>query len=215
MLLEGIAGELNPEQRDYVRTVMEKGDQLLQLITGILDISRMEAGEMRFERAPFDLSEVVSIALSTIAPHARRKRLQLTCELPETLPRVVGDRDKVRQVLLNLLNNAVKFTTDGGQVKIRAEVGLLHPGRPGREAGVQVAVEDSGIGVPAEHHARIFDPFFQVDNSSTREFGGTGLGLNIVKRFVEALGGSVWVESDEGQGARFYFTLPLAAPDAA
>ncbi len=210
MLLEGIAGELNPEQRDYVRTVMEKGDQLLQLITGILDISRMEAGEMRFERAPFELAEGVSVALSTIAPHARRKRLQLACALPETLPRVVGDRDKVRQVLLNLLNHAVKFTPEGGQVSIRAEVGLLHPSRPGREAGVQVAVEDSGIGVPPEHHARIFDPFFQVDNSSTREFGGTGLGLNIVKRFVEALGGAVWVESEGERGATFYFTLPIA-----
>ncbi|HEX8954284.1 MAG TPA: histidine kinase dimerization/phospho-acceptor domain-containing protein, partial [Polyangia bacterium] len=98
MLLEGIAGELNDEQREYVRTVMEKGDQLLQLITGILDISRMEAGEMRIDKQPFDLDEVVSVALSTIAPHARTKKLNLQLELPDDLPRLFGDRDKIRQV---------------------------------------------------------------------------------------------------------------------
>ena len=99
MLLEGIAGELNEEQREYVRTVMEKGDQLLQLITGILDISRMEAGEMKIDKHPFDLDEVVGVALSTIAPHARRKKLIMSCDLPEELPLVYGDRDKIRQVI--------------------------------------------------------------------------------------------------------------------
>jgi signal transduction histidine kinase len=212
MLLEGIAGELNDEQREYVRTVMEKGDQLLQLITGILDISRMEAGEMRFQREPFDLEEIVSIALSTIAPHARRKKLLMQCELSPALPEVLGDRDKIRQVLLNLLNNAVKFTPEGGRVEIRASVGRLAPEKSDSPPGVEVSVRDSGIGVPPEHHKKIFDPFFQVDNTSTREFGGTGLGLNIVKRFVEAHGGVVWVESEMGKGAGFHFTLPIAPP---
>src|SRR4051812_20233106 len=123
MLLEGIAGELNEEQREYVRTVMEKGDQLLQLITGILDISRMDAGEMRFEKAPFDIDEIVSIALSTIAPHARRKKLQLHADMPPDLPQALGDRDKIRQVLLNLLNNAIKFTNESGKVEVHATVG--------------------------------------------------------------------------------------------
>jgi signal transduction histidine kinase len=214
MLLEGIAGELNDEQREYVRTVMEKGDQLLQLITGILDISRMEAGEMKFITGAFDLDEVVSVALSTIAPHARRKRLQLGCELPDNLPQAAGDRDKARQVLLNLLNNAIKFTPEGGRILVTAKVARLQPSMENSLPGLQVTVADSGIGVPPEHHKRIFDPFFQVDNSSTREFGGTGLGLNIVKRFVEALGGSVWVESpvDGNRGSAFHFTLPLAQP---
>jgi len=214
MLLEGIAGELNDEQREYVRTVMEKGDQLLQLITGILDISRMEAGEMRFDRASFELDEVVSIALSTIAPHARRKRITLACELPPELPAVSGDRDKVRQVLLNLLNNAIKFTPEGGRIRVTALAAPLQRNVEGSPPAVEVTVEDSGIGVPAEHHKRIFDPFYQVDNTSTREFGGTGLGLNIVKRFVEAHGGAVWVESpvEQSRGSAFHFTLPLAAP---
>jgi two-component system, NarL family, sensor histidine kinase BarA len=211
MLLEGIAGELNEEQREYVRTVMEKGDQLLVLITGILDISRMEAGQMRFEKEPFELDEAVSVALSTIAPNARRKKIALSCDIPSDLPRVLGDRDKVRQVLLNLLNNAIKFTPEGGAVAIRAAEGPVTQ-LPGGANGVRISVQDTGIGVAPEYHQRVFDPFFQVDNTSTREYGGTGLGLSIVKRFIEAHGGNVWLESHEGGGSTFFFSLPLAPP---
>lgn len=210
MLIEGIAGELNQEQRDYVRTVMEKGDQLLQIINGILDISRMEAGEMKIDKAPFDIDEVVGIALQTVAPHARRKKLNMQCELADDLPQVFGDRDRVRQVLINLLGNAVKFTPDGGTVKVMAEVGMLSQSAVDSQQGVVVSVKDSGIGVPPEAQKKIFDPFFQVDNSSTREYGGTGLGLSIVKRLVEAHSGSLWMESEPGKGATFFFTLPLA-----
>jgi signal transduction histidine kinase len=222
MLLEGIAGELNEEQREYVRTVMEKGEQLLQLITGILDISRIEANEMRFERAPFAIDQVVQIALSTIAPTARRKHIQVASHIAPGVPQALGDRDKIRQVLLNLLNNAVKFTPESGSVEVRVDVGpltvpqLVAPRDDGGPNGVRVAVEDSGIGISPEHHRRIFDPFYQVDSSSTREFGGTGLGLHIVRKFVEGQGGVVWVESHEGQGATFAFTLPIAsAPTSA
>ena len=209
MLLEGIAGELNDEQREYVRTVMEKGDQLLQLITGILDISRMEAGEMKIDKHPFDLDEVVSVALSTIAPHARRKKLVMSCTVPPALPLVFGDRDKIRQVLLNLLGNAVKFTPEGGKIEVSAALSTLAAAADSPRA-VRVSVRDSGIGVPPEHQKRVFDPFFQVDNSSTREYGGTGLGLSIVKRLVEAHGGVVWVDSEAGRGSTFSFTIPLA-----
>lgn len=208
MLLEGLAGDLTAEQRDYVRTVMDKADQLLQIITGILDISRMEAGEMRFELERFDVAEVVSVALSTMAPTVRRKRLMLTAQLAENLPKVFADRKKVRQVLLNLLGNAAKFTPENGQVRLSVETGTL--ARDGQTPGVRIAVSDSGIGVAPDHHARLFEPFFQVDNTATREYGGTGLGLSIVKRFVEGMGGHVWVESDVGQGATFVFTLPMA-----
>jgi signal transduction histidine kinase len=215
MLLEGIAGPLNDEQREYVTTVMEKGDQLLQLITGILDISRMEANEMQFHRAPFELDEVVQIALSTIAPQAIRKKMNLSCEIAPDLPTVLGDRDKIRQVVLNLLNNAVKFTPEGGKIEITAVGAPVD--RPSGQVprspdGVKLCVKDSGIGIAPEHHEKIFNPFYQVDNTSTREFGGTGLGLNIVKRFVEGHGGQVWVESAEGQGASFFITLPVAHP---
>jgi signal transduction histidine kinase len=164
---------------------------------------------MRIDKSAVDLDEVVSVALSTIAPHARRKRLALHCTVPPGLPLVLGDRDKIRQVLLNLLGNAVKFTPEGGKIEVSAEVGpLKRDGGEGR--GVRVWVRDSGIGVPPEHHKRVFDPFFQVDNSSTREYGGTGLGLSIVKRLVEAHGGQVWVDSEPQKGSTFSFTIPLA-----
>jgi signal transduction histidine kinase len=219
MLLEGLAGPLNPEQREYVTTVMEKGEQLLGIITGILDISRIEAGGVSLDRQSFDLAETIVSALSTVAPTARRKRLSVEAELPPSLPKVLGDRDKVRQVVVNLLGNAVKFTPESGRVEVRAELApLKRPGTAGPSSeeprGVRIAVTDSGIGIPTEAMARIFEPFFQVDNSSTREYGGTGLGLSIVRSFVHAHGGAVWVESRPGSGSTFFVTLPLADPDA-
>ncbi len=209
MLLEGIAGQLNDEQRDYVRTVMEKGDQLLQLITGILDISRMEAGEMKVRKTPFELAEVVRVAVSTVAPNARRKQVTLEVDLPDALARAVGDRDKTRQVLVNLLGNAVKFTPERGTVRVVVRRGGVARQEADGADGLRVAVQDNGIGIPPEHFARVFDPFFQVDNTSTREYGGTGLGLSIVKRFVEAQGGAVWLDSEVGKGTAFSFTLPV------
>ena len=210
MLLEGIAGALNDEQRDYVRTVMEKGDQLLQLITGILDISRMEAGEMKTRRVPFDMAEVTRVAVSTVAPNARRKAVVLDVQIPVAMPHALGDPDKCRQILLNLMGNAIKFTPETGTVRIIIRVGpLARAGRPGGSPGIRVSVADNGIGIPPAEFARVFDPFYQVDNSSTREYGGTGLGLSIVKRFVEAQGGSVWLDSEMGRGTTFTFTLPV------
>jgi signal transduction histidine kinase len=212
MLLEGIAGPLNDEQRDYVRTVMEKGDQLLQLITGILDISRMEAGEMKVRVTPFDVTETVRVALSTVAPNARRKSVILETSVPDDLPRALGDRDKTRQVILNLLGNALKFTPEGGTVRVDVRRGPIGRADVGGAHGIRIAVSDTGIGIPVEHFARVFDPFYQVDNSSTREYGGTGLGLSIVKRFVEAQGGQVWLDSEVARGTTFTFSMPVQEP---
>ena len=237
MLLEDFAGPLNDGQREYVRTVMEKGEQLLGIITGILDISRIEAGGVALDRGKFRIEEVIDAALSTVAPTARRKELRVTKALAPALPQAFADRDKVRQVIINLLGNAVKFTPEGGHVRIEVTAGNLRRpspcdrpstwgGTPGSavteipargdseapvsNAGLCVMVSDSGIGIPREAMGRLFEPFFQVDGSSTREYGGTGLGLAIVKSFVHAHGGSVWVESVPGQGSRFYVTLPAA-----
>jgi signal transduction histidine kinase len=218
MLLEGLAGPLNEEQSEYVRTVMEKGEQLLSIISSILDISRIEAGGVRLDRSSCRLEDIVDVALSTVAPAARRKGLAMTKQLAPNLPMLHVDRDKVRQVLINLLSNAVKFTPENGHVWIGAELGVL--GRPSacegegganeRTPAIRVMVADSGIGIPTEALGRLFEPFFQVDSSSTREYGGTGLGLAIVKSFVLAHGGSVWVESFLGQGSRFFITLPVS-----
>jgi two-component system, NarL family, sensor histidine kinase BarA len=224
MLLEGLAGQLNEEQREYVRIIMEKGDQLLQLITAILDVSRIESGTLRLATEPVDVSDVIAVAVAAISPLARRKRLDVSLHLEAGAPRVLGDRDKIRQILINLLGNAIKFTPDGGKIDITVEVGGLIPSglaagssvTPREEEdriGVRLVVRDNGIGIPKEKQGRIFDPFFQVDSSSTREYGGTGLGLALVKSFVEAHGGHVWVDSDPGTGASFTATFPCVPAD--
>jgi signal transduction histidine kinase len=222
MLIEGLAGPLTAEQREYVQIIMEKGDHLLQLITGLLDVSRMDSGATSVAREPIPLAEVVAQAVAALAPLARRKRVELRLATPADLPRVEGDREKLRQVLFNLVGNAIKFTPDGGQVKLEVGVGLLHredelitPPPSDAATGVRVRVTDSGIGIAPDQQRRIFEPFFQVDSSSTREYGGTGLGLTLVKSYVEAHGGQVWVESELGRGSAFTVTLPAVATELA
>lgn len=228
MLLEGLAGGLNDEQREYVHIIMEKGDQLLQLISGILDVSRIEAGTLRVAREPVDLRDLIETAVTAVTPLLRRKRLAIAS--PPLAPRVLGDRDKIRQVVMNLLGNAIKFTPEGGKIDIAVEVGALaredDTGKfrtgamaagsttpEGQSLGVRLRVRDNGIGIAKEKQARIFEPFFQVDSSSTREYGGTGLGLTLVKSFVEAHGGRVWVDSELGRGSAFTVTLPALGDD--
>jgi two-component system sensor histidine kinase BarA len=217
MLLEGLAGHLNPEQREYVQIIMEKGDHLLTLITGLLDVSRMDSTAPRLSREPLALADLTASILSAMAPLARRKRVELKVETSPGAPRVLGDREKLRQVLFNLLSNAIKFTPEGGRVVVAIETGPLarddeELGARGPDVGVRLRVTDSGIGIAPEQQVRIFEPFFQVDSSSTREYGGTGLGLTLVKSYVEAHGGHVWVESELGRGSAFVVTLPAVNP---
>jgi signal transduction histidine kinase len=204
MLMEGLAGPLNDEQREYLRTVMEKGEQLLALISGILDISRMEAAGVQLHRGVVDLHQLTADVAATVAPQVRRKHLQLDSDVPVDLPPAHGDRDKLRQVLLNLIGNAIKFTQERGRIHVS---GACYDDGQGEQ--VRLSVADTGIGIPSHLHEKIFDPFYQVDNSSTREYEGTGLGLSIVRKFVEAHGGRVWVENREPRGAVFHFTLPV------
>jgi signal transduction histidine kinase len=205
MLLEGLAGELASEQRDYVQIIMEKGDQLLQIINEVLDISKIEAGNIQLSCEAINLPDLLQQVSDAMMPQARRKEIALTYELQNTVPSIWADRAKTRQVLLNLVSNAVKFTPRGGRVAVSAAPCTLSSGAP----GVQISVLDSGIGVPSESRERIFEAFYQVDSSSTREYGGTGLGLSIVKNFVEAHGGRVWVETPNGGGSVFYVQLPV------
>ena len=205
MMLEGLGGPLTAEQREYLGIIMEKGENLLQLITSILDISKIEAGRVRLVVSEVDAGQVMRDAVATVLPLARKKGLKVTCE-PPRIPKIQADRDKVRQCLVNLCSNAVKFTPAGGQITVTAE-----PEAIGR---VAIHVTDSGIGIGEEHLDRVFDVFYQVDGSSTREYGGAGLGLAIVKSFVEAHGGAVRVRSSQGQGSIFTIVLPLAPPTA-
>ncbi len=200
MMLEGLGGTLSDEQREYLGIIMEKGESLLHLITSILDVSKIEAGRVRLVLGDVDVAQLLRDAAATVLPAARKKRVQVTCE-PGTLPRLHADREKLRQCLINLASNAVKFTGTGGSVTIGAE--LL----PGEKLALRIS--DTGIGIAPEHLTRIFDVFYQVDGSTTREYGGSGLGLAVVKSFVEAHGGEVKVTSTPGRGSTFGLLLPI------
>ena len=207
MMLEGLGGPLTAEQREYLGIIMEKGENLLQLITSILDISKIEAGRVRLVLSEVDAGQVMRDAVATVLPLARKKGLKVACE-PPRIPRIHADRDKLRQCLVNLCSNAVKFTQAGGTITVSAEA------LKGERVALHVA--DTGIGIGEEHLDRVFDVFYQVDGSSTREYGGAGLGLAIVKSFVEAHGGGVSVRSKVGQGSVFTLVLPVrAAPTVA
>jgi signal transduction histidine kinase len=203
MMLEGLGGPLTAEQREYLGIIMEKGENLLQLITSILDISKIEAGRVRLVLSDVDPGQVMRDAVATVLPLARKKGLKVACE-PPRVPRIQADRDKLRQCLVNLCSNAVKFTPAGGRITVSADA--EGNGR------VAIHVADTGIGIGEEHLERVFDVFYQVDGSSTREYGGAGLGLAIVRSFVEAHGGEVRVRSKAGEGSVFTIVLPLNPP---
>ena len=207
ILLEGLAGPLRDEQREYVGTIMEKGESLLHLISGILDISKIEKGVEEIVRQSVQPDVLIDSAVSTVRPQAQKKELQIELALDPQAAPIYVDLYKVRQVLINLLGNAVKFTPTGGTIAITTAP--FHS--PAGQRMVLFTVRDTGIGIPADKLDRIFEVFFQVDNTSTREYGGTGLGLAIVKNFVESHGGEVGVRSEVGVGSTFTFTLPAAA----
>ncbi|MFE1598445.1 ATP-binding protein [Methylobacterium sp. ID0610] len=201
-------GDLAPEQRRLVQRIQGAGEALLTIVDDILDFSRIEAGEIKLDPRPFRPAELVDDALALIRAAADDKQLALTARIDPGVPeRLVGDGGRFRQVLLNLLNNAVKFTRRGSvTVTVTREAdGTAAPGCP-----IRVRVTDTGIGIPAEKHGRLFQRFSQVDGSIQRRFGGTGLGLAISRRLVEAMGGEIAVESREGEGSTFWFTVRLA-----
>jgi len=200
MMLEGLGGPLTAEQREYLSIIMEKGENLLQLITSILDISKIEAGRVRLVLSEVDVGQLLKDAVATVLPLARKKGLKVSCE-PAPALRLTGDREKLRQCLINLASNAVKFTPAGGTLTVYSEV------LPGEKVALRVT--DTGIGIADEHLDRIFDVFYQVDGSSTREYGGAGLGLAIVKSFAEAHGGQITASSRPGAGSTFSLVLPL------
>jgi two-component system, NarL family, sensor histidine kinase BarA len=219
MLLEGIAGEVVGEQREFVTTIREKGEQLLGLIKGLLDLSKLESGTMSLRKATMEVAPLVRDVAQTMAPHAKKKGILLQAEVEAGLPALWADAERLRQVLLNLVENAIKFTSPAGSVRISARLSSLSTPGSGDEGGlvllgaqrtaVELRVADTGIGIPESERQRVFDAFYQVDSSSTREQGGTGLGLSIVKRLVEGHDGNVHVESNEPQGTVFVVAIPL------
>ncbi len=217
MMLEGMAGDLNQEQKEYVQTIKDKGENLLHLIGMLLDMSKIEANALRLNLGEVDVAKQIEVAKSYVVPQATKKGIRVVIQPDADLPRIPGDADKVRQALINLLGNAVKFTPAGGEIRVKARAWLgqrRYTGEQGRfgppdERFIRIDVEDTGIGIPTDKLAQVFESFYQVDNSITREYGGTGLGLPIVKRFIEAHRGEVWVESQERLGTVFTLILPI------
>jgi PAS domain S-box-containing protein len=193
---------LNPEQQEYAESIKRSADSLLALIEDILDLSRIEAGKLRLDRADFSLQSTIAETASMFALQARAKGLEFVSTISQGLPEhAVGDPGRLRQVLTNLLGNAVKFT-ERGEVVLKAEV--VSQTRDAMQ--LKFTVQDSGIGVPPGELGRLFDSFTQVDESNTRKYGGTGLGLAISKQLVELLGGEIGLKSEPGKGSKFWFT---------
>ncbi|HTX36423.1 MAG TPA: response regulator [Bryobacteraceae bacterium] len=198
--------ELDSGQRECAETVRSSGEALLSVINDILDFSKIEAGKLGIETFPLDLRSLAEEVNEMLAARAEEQNLDLVLEYPSAVPRrFLGDGGRIRQVLTNLVANAIKFTPAGSVV-----VSVKCQGRTGATARLRIAVEDTGVGIPPDKIGRLFEKFSQVDGSATRKYGGTGLGLAISKQLVELMGGTVGVESCEGRGSTFWFTLPLA-----
>jgi PAS domain S-box-containing protein len=202
---------LDDEQRDFVRTIRSSAEALLTVINDVLDMSKIEAGRMTIEQVGFDLRGLLEETAALLAPRALKRGLELACVIPPSLPEdLVGDPHRLRQVLTNLLGNAIKFT-ESGSVTLAAEVS----GQTERHVRVRLAVRDTGIGIAPERQDAIFDSFTQADGSTTRRYGGTGLGLTISRKLVELMGGRLGLESEPGRGSTFWIEIALekqAAP---
>lgn len=202
---------LTEEQRDYVKSSIAAGDNLIGLVNNVLDLSKIEAGEIELEEVDFDLSEEILKTVNTFTHRARKKKIGLSCNISPEVPVLLrGDATRLRQILTNLIDNAVKFTYHGG---VTLEVGKTEAVRPvGEEerCALLFSIKDTGIGIPADKRDAIFNSFVQADTSIARLHGGTGLGTAISKKLVELMGGRIWVESETGKGSIFYVILDFA-----
>ncbi len=207
LLATGVAGDLNAQQRHFLDILSVNTEKMVGLVNNLIAASEMERGIMQIERVPVDIANVIREAVRAARPEAAERSLDLMLDLPPDLGTVRGDPGRLRQVMDNLLDNALRFTPQEGRINVWAvEASLDDDGAT--EKYVVVNIRDTGVGIPPEEHGRIFDKFYQVENAMSDEAGGSGMGLAIVKNLVEAHGGRVWVESEVGVGSTFSFVLP-------
>jgi len=200
VLTERMFGELNDKQAEYLQDISSSGQHLLSLINDVLDLSKIEAGRMELELADFDLPSAIENALILLRERASRRRITLEPSIDERVGSIRGDERKVKQVLLNLLSNALKFTPEGGRIDVSARL---------QDGAAEVAVTDTGVGIAPEDREAVFEEFRQV-GTADKKAEGTGLGLALSRKFIELHGGRIWVESEVGKGSTFGFTLPSA-----
>ena len=195
--------QLSDEQRDFVETIRVSSESLLTIINDILDFSKIESGKLELEKQPFSLRLCLEDSLDLVAMNAAVNNIELLLDISEDTPQqIIGDVTRLRQIIVNLLSNAVKFTEQG---EITVSVNIIK--KNDSQVEIQFSVSDTGIGIPQDRMDRLFKSFSQVDSSTTRKFGGTGLGLTISKRLSELMGGRIWVESEAGKGSTFHFTI--------
>jgi signal transduction histidine kinase len=194
---------LTSMQADMLYRIRNNGQRLLDLVNNLLDISRLEDGKLQIQFEVVDLMELVVQAIAVVKPMAEDKRISITLDIPGTLPTIYGDPKRVDQILVNLLSNAIKYTPDTGSVTLSAQ-------KDDAADMARISVTDNGIGIPADLLPHIFDRFVRAEQAERLHTTGTGLGLSIAKGLAEAHGGKIWVESKEGSGSTFTFTLPVA-----
>ncbi len=200
--------ELEPEQRDYLENVQQSAEGLLRIINDMLDFSKIETGQMDWDAAPFHLEDTISDAVKTLAANAHEKNLELAWQVSSAAPEwLTGDALRLRQVLLNLVGNAIKFT-DHGEVVVDVSAATISQ----QKICLHFTVTDTGIGIPRDKHKRIFEAFAQVDETMSRRHGGTGLGLAIASQIVQMMQGDIWLQSELGQGSKFHFTAMFDIP---
>jgi two-component system, NtrC family, sensor histidine kinase GlrK len=212
LLWEEIPGPLTTSQREIVNVVRSHSERLYRFLSSVLDLSKMEAGMMEYVEVPSDLSALVSRSVETVQLTAQRKQIHLEVICPTLLPLLSLDEGRIQQVLDNLLNNAMKFTPDGGIVRVTGSV-KEGVGEPGTQRWVEIRVSDTGIGIPPEELERIFNKFYQCPQHQSQRERGTGLGLAIARHIVEAHGGRIWVESQLNKGSTFILLLPAREYD--
>ena len=200
LLLDGIPGEINDEQRECLDDILGGGQHLLNLINDVLDLSKVEAGRMEFKPVNLHLADVINDVVQTMRPLLDDSRHRLNVSIDEWLPQVRADRSRLKQVFLNLLSNAIKFTPPDGELAVKANR---------QDDWCQVSVIDNGIGIKKEDQERLFQAFVQLDTLPEQAKKGTGLGLALTRQFVEIMGGQLWIDSEYGKGSKFTFTLPL------
>lgn len=225
LLMEEVMGELNSEQKEYLKEVVHNSDHLLHLINSILDLSKVESGKMALAFEPIDLTRLAKEVKSSLRPLFKKKGLKFELFIPEELPLMEGDERKIKQILLNLISNSIKFTNEGGKIGIQITYSPYTKGAwlyPKLMSDTdllggyfKIIIEDDGIGIHDKDLEKIFEAFSQVDSSYTRKYQGTGLGLALSKQFVEMHGGIIWAESEYKQGSKFTVILPANSQELA
>ncbi len=218
---DGLSGEINTKQKEYLKYILDASEQLLSLINDLLDLSKIEAGKMELELSGFPLGEILEVSLAMFKEKAMKHKLDLSLEVEEGIENIIADAAKIKQIMFNLLGNAVKFTPEGGSVHVRARrasnvgAGLVPAPKEERQPQglplrnfIEISVQDTGIGVSEKDRKKLFQPFQQLNSVQTKKHKGTGLGLSICKRLIELHGGNIWIESEAGKGSSFKFVIP-------